>query len=381
MVEEMKKHNNWRWLGLFLGIFLTFFVCIAAVGRYVDPYMRYHAPRLEKFYYFYDEKDARAISPAIAKYISTDGMITGTSMTENFKASEAEQLFDVSFQKLPLPAAFFGEVSNLLRIALQTNPDMKTVIRSLDTYNFDRNVDCLPETEEFYLEDLSKAGPFAHVQYLFNQDLFYGKTLPMLLNALGGGQTGITDFDSYCYWGHIYDYGAKSVVGSMELRAFSKPEQVHMTSEEEAAIRDNVARNIVSLAEQYPETQFYCFFPPYSAAWWGIKQTEGLLTRQFEEEKLVIELLLPYENIHLFSWNDQQMLTCDMNNYMDTVHYAHWVNSWMLKQMAAGEGRLTQDNYAGYLSAEQALYENYDYSSIFTQEDPDGNTISSFFES
>ena len=377
----MKKRKKWSWLLQLLTVFLVLFALIAVAGWYVDPYMRYHAPRLEEFYYFYESGDERAVSPAIVRYLPTDGIITGTSMTENFKASEAERLFGVSFQKLPLPGAFFGEVSNLLRAALQTNPELQVAIRSLDTYNFDKNEDYLPETREFYLEDLSKAGPFAQVQYLFNQDLLYGKTLPMLLNALGGGAHGITDFDSYCYWGHMYDYGSRAVVDALEVPAFAKPEQAHMTSEEETAIRDNVTRNVISLAEQYPRTQFYCFFPPYSAAWWGTQQTKGLLTKRFEQEKLVIELLLPYENIHLFSWNDQAQLTCDMNNYKDTLHYAPWVNSWMLEQMAAENGRLTRENYMRYLASEQALYADFDYSSIFTQEDPAGSTISAFFES
>ena len=99
----MKKEKKWGWLRLLLGVFLVLFALIAAVGWYVDPYMRYHAPRLDKFYYFYASGDERAVNPAIARYIPTEGLITGTSMTENFKASEAEQLFDVPFQKLPLP--------------------------------------------------------------------------------------------------------------------------------------------------------------------------------------------------------------------------------------------------------------------------------------
>lgn len=377
----MRKENKWRWIALLAGTFLVLFVLIAALGWYIDPYMRYHAPRLDTFLYFYESEDERAVNPAIARYIPTEGLITGTSMTENFRASEAEQLFGIPFQKLPLPGAYFGETGNLLRTALETNPNMKIAVRSLDMYNFDKNEDYLPETRKFYLEDLSKAGPFAQVQYLFNQDLIYGKTLPMLLNTLGGGQTGITDFDSYGYWGHLYDFGSRAVMDALEVPAFARPEQAHMTLEEESAILDNVTRNVISLAEQYPHTQFYCFFPPYSAAWWGTQQTRGLLTKRFEQERLVIELLLPYENIHLFSWNDREALTCDMNNYKDTLHYAPWVNSWMLKQMADGNGRLTEENYMRYLAAEKALYEDYDYDSIFTQENSVGNTISAFFES
>lgn len=376
----MKKQRKWGILALLLGVFLVLFALIAAVGWYVDPYMRYHAPRLDTFYYFYESGEERAVNPAIARYVPTDGLITGTSMTENFKASEAERLFGAGFQKLPLPGAYFGEVSSLLRTALQANPDLRFAVRSLDMYNFDKSEDCAPENAEFYMEELKGANPMAQVQYLFNQDLIYGKTLPMLLNALGGGQHGITDFDSYCYWGHLYDYGRNSVAESLKVSEFAVPEQLSMTPEEAANIRDNLEKNVVSLAEQYPDTQFYCFFPPYSAAWWGAQQTNGTLTRQLEQEKLVIELLLPYENIHLFSWNAEEALTCDLNNYKDTIHYAPWVNSWMLEQMAAGRGRLTGENYESYLAAERTLYEAYDYSSLLLQEDPEGNTVSDFFE-
>lgn len=374
------KKNKWSWLGIFLGAFLTLFALVAAAGWYVDPYMRYHAPRLDEFYYFYDAGNERAVNPGIARYVPTDALITGTSMTENFKASEAEQLFGVVFQKLPLPSGDFTEISNIQRIALRTNPNMKIAIRSMDMYNYAKNEDGIWENRRFYLEELDKKDFFANVQYLFNQDLIYSETLPMLLNTLGGGQKGIMDFDTYCYWGDIFDYGRVPVMESLEVPAFAVPEQSGMTPEEAEKIRDNVGRNILSLAEQYPATQFYCFMPPYSAAWWGTLQTAGTLTKQFEQERLVIELLLPYENIHLFSWNTEKTLTCDLNNFKDTVHYAPWVNSWILEQMAAGNGELTKENYEGYLAAEQALYETFDYNSLFDQEDLPGNPIPPFFE-
>ena len=299
-------------------------------------------------------------------------------MTENFRSSQASELFGGSWAKLPFSGGQYAEMTALLETALETNPNMHCAIRSMDTYNFEEDTQRLEENAQFYGSDLKNGSFFDYVAYLFDRDILYEKTLPMLLSALGGGQRGLMPFDQYSAWNFFYETGAKTVLENQQ--PFTQAEQCAMTDREAAAIRENIQKNIIDLAEKYPDTQFFCFFPPYSAAWWGKQQSDGLLTRQLEEEQLVIELLLPYENIHLFSWNTTRELCCDLNNYKDTIHYACWVNDWMLEQMAQGKGRLTYENYRRYLQDERELYENFAYNSLFGQADPEGSPLPGFFQ-
>ena len=60
-----------------------------------------------------------------------------------------------------------------------------------------------------------------------------------------------------------------------------------------------------------------------------------------EAEAYITELIIPHKNIHLFSFNRRTDITGHLNNYKDSVHYAIWVNSMVLKWMHVGEGLLT----------------------------------------
>lgn len=125
--------------------------------------------------------------------------------------------------------------------------------------------------------------------------------------------------------------------------------------------------------------EFYCFFTPYSAAWWGEALERGTFLRQLEAERAAAELLLAYDNLHLFSWNTVEQVTLDLNNYKDDRHYAQWVNDWMLQQMATGYGLLTLENLEQMLSEEKKLYWQFDYASLFLQTDTVGEKIPEFF--
>ena len=132
----------------------------------------------------------------------------------------------------------------------------------------------------------------------------------------------------------------------------------------------NVREKVLSLAEANPDTVFYYFLTPYSAAWWGDLRQAGQLEAQLEMEELVIREILPCGNIRLFSWNTVRELTFDLANYKDRIHYGPWVNDWMLEQMASGEGLLTKDNVEAYLSRERELFETFDYNTLFDQPEP-----------
>ena len=57
-----------------------------------------------------------------------------------------------------------------------------------------------------------------------------------------------------------------------------------------------------------------------------------------EAEAYITELIIPHKNIPLYSFNSRTDITGDLNNYKDSVHYAIWVNSMVLKWMHDGEG-------------------------------------------
>ena len=83
----------------------------------------------------------------------------------------------------------------------------------------------------------------------------------------------------------------------------------------------------------------------------------------------MIEQILPYSNIKLFSFNNLTDITTDINHYKDSLHYGSWINSLMLVYMHAGKCQLTYDNYKEYLEEELDFYLSFDYTSLNGQED------------
>ena len=81
--------------------------------------------------------------------------------------------------------------------------------------------------------------------------------------------------------------------------------------------------------------------------------------------KIVIEELINVENIKLFYFSDNIEITSNLDNYRDSIHYAEWVNSYMIKAMSKGEKMLTVDNYMSYLNQTKKYYDNYNYGMLF----------------
>ena len=126
--------KNKTWLLIFSVVVLVCVVVISSLTVYVDPYMHYHKPLINKFYYELDNQ--RSQNNGIIKHFDYDAVITGTSMTETFKTSEMDVIFGCNAIKVPFSGASFKEINDNLELALKTHPNIKYVIRSLDRYGF-----------------------------------------------------------------------------------------------------------------------------------------------------------------------------------------------------------------------------------------------------
>ena len=92
-------------------------------------------------------------------------------MTQNFKCTEFDDLFNVSSVKTPFPGAYNKEISTHLTVAFETHPNIKYVILSLDFYNWLADKDDVAyENSPNYLYDDNACND---INYLFNNDVFF----------------------------------------------------------------------------------------------------------------------------------------------------------------------------------------------------------------
>jgi hypothetical protein len=332
-------------------------LCVGSMTVIIDPMFHYHAP-LDGLAYIID--DERYQNDGILRNFTYDAIITGTSMTENFKTSQFDDLFGVTSVKVPFSGSYFKERYDRLSRAFASNSNIRYVLFSLDSGAMAQEKDTLSDYD--YPDYLYDDNLLNDVQYVFNKSIFIDYTW-RVMSYTRAGMT-MTDFDSYANWMAWYTFGADSV-----LSQYSRPEKsdsVYSLSEEERVqLQENLEQNIISLAVDHPDTEFYAFFPPASIVTWDQRSQEGVLIKELETQHYTMELLLDYPNIHVFSFNDCFDIICDLDNYKDSSHYSDEINEQMLVWMKQGEHEITTENLEQYLQTVEEFYTSYPYDDLF----------------
>ncbi len=234
------KNREGKWLKNFIIVMAVLLAATGTLTAVVDPFFHYHAP-LSGLYYTLS--DQRFQNDGITKHFSYDAVITGTSMTENFKASEFDELFGTQSIKVPYPGATYREISDNLDTALSTH-DVKLVLRCLDYTQLVRSADDMRTDMGEYPDYLYDSNPFNDVQYLFNRDAMFEYTIPTLLRFLKGDAGGVTSFDDYGWTGDDA-YGREKVLPHLtSYRGMA--EQESLTDRERQLVTENITENVLN---------------------------------------------------------------------------------------------------------------------------------------
>lgn len=351
----MLKHKTW----IICTVLAFFAVCFgfAAVTVYIDPFFHYHKPLSNYEYPLYDE---RYQNDGIGKHFEYDSIITGSSMTENFMKTQADELFDADFIKIPFNGGSYKEINNNLRRAYDTGKDIRYVIRCLDDNRLARSKNDEPGIVKS-LTYLYNTNLFDDLNYVLNKTIFIEHTLKTINYTKAGEKT--TTFDEYMNWNNDTEYGAQVVLSKYKLGPNASVMQ-EFTDEDAKKVKENIQQNVTDLASEHPETQFYIFLSPYSICHWDELNNNGQVYWRIEVEKTAIETLLECPNIKLYSFSNNFELTCNLDNYTDQNHYGGWINSYILQCMKNDEYLLTKDNYIEYIEALKDFYGTYDYASL-----------------
>ena len=358
-----------KWLRNFLILLIVSFIAVGGVTFFVDPFFHYRAPRDYLYYRLIDE---RSQNDGITKNFDYDAVITGTSMAENFKASEFDALFGTSSVKLPYSGATYKEINDNLKVSYESGHDLKFVLRTIDYSLLCTDKDLLREDMGEYPVYLTDKNIFNDVQYLLNLDVFVNYTFPALYGYFNGAIPGHTPFDEYNYTGDMNTFSRERVMAN--IGDFTEPEMESAATDEELlTVRENVEQNIVFLAKEHPETTFIYFFPPYSMAYWGGLKSEGSLKKQIDFTFEATKQMLECDNIHLYSFVFYDEITSDLDNYRDEAHYSPEISDLIISTLYECETkdnlgdpvlRLTRENYKNYYDKMTEYLTDYDYNSL-----------------
>lgn len=336
--------------------------CLILVGggtAWIDPYFHYHGP-IDGISYSFSAGE-RYMNDGIARNFEYNAIITGTSMTENFKTSEFDELFSVNSVKMSFAGARNKEINTNLKKGLQKH-NVKMVLRCIDYNTLLKDKDEIhPDVQYPYY--LTNNNVFDDVYYLFNKEVFLNYTIGNIIRTKKGVPT--TNFDDYSNWYKKHKCGKEDV-----LKGYNRPEKVHqpertLSDEDRQMLDGNLEQNVLNLIKEYPETKFILYFPPYSICYWDKIYRGGDLERHKQMEIYAIEELLQYDNVYLYCFNDRMDVIADLNNYRDITHYGVNISSEILRWIENDEGRLTLENYDEYINKSYLTFRTYDYDGIY----------------
>lgn len=333
-------HSAKKWCIVVIAAVLLVSLLLGAAVVVVDPFFHYHKP-LESLAYHIPYTMQRYQADGIVKHFDYDAMITGNSMVECSHASQMDTLFGVHSIKVPLAGSSYKETMELIRRAKRANPDLRMIVRSLFQEGVLQDKDYMKKFDyPVYLYD---DNPFNDVNYVLNKTVLLERVLAVLKFTKEGGVT--TDFDSYSSWAWV-EFDRKYV-----FEDYDRPEQqekIAYTPEIEKSVRETIMQNVIALAQDYPDIEYYYFIPPLSMVWWDGAQREGKLEPYIRGLETASEMLLEYDNIHLFSFILDRETVENLDNYRDTVHYTEQTNSKIMRCMSDGQFQLTRQNNAAY---------------------------------
>lgn len=366
-----------KWCILVAACAVTLCLLLGGVIAIVDPYFHYHAP-LESMEYPLDNQ--RYQNDGIVKHFDYNAIITGTSMTENFCASDLDRLFGVESIKVSFSGGSYKEINDTLCRAIEANKEIRMIVRSLDIYMLFHDKNYMHESFKYpyYLYD---DNVFNDVEYLLSRDVLVKDVHKVIKHTRDGNQT--TDFDTYSSWSAMFPCSKKSVFRRY-IRPEQSTEQLQWSEDIQSRVQGNVIQNVITLAKENPDVDFYYYFPPYSIVWWDCQMQKGSAERQLEALEYASKLILDVDNIHLFAFLMDRDVITDLDNYKDSEHHSAEINRYILECMKDGKFLLTKENCESYWKEAQEFLLGFDYDAYLEQmgyysmeEDTDGTELKS----
>lgn len=349
----MKNKNFFKCI---VGMILLSFIMISSITIFMDPYFHYHKP-LSFFTYYMQEE--RYLNDGIIKHFEYDSIITGTSMTQNFKKTQFDKLFNNNSIKIPFAGGSYKEINDNIKKALKKNKNIRHILRGLDysSINMDSN-HMRYNSYPTYLYDRNILNDY---KYWLNKEIFVKGVVRNLIYTVLRKKN--TSFDDYSSW-RDEKFG-KNIILKSYKREKKNIEIEKLSKADIEIIRENIQKNVLDIPLQYPNTKFIYFITPYSIVYWDSINQSGEILKQLEAEKIMIEMILEVPNIELYSFFNNYDLITNLDNYKDAGHYIYTINDKILDWISKKEYRLTKDNYKEYLEKNKEFYLNYDYDSIF----------------
>ncbi|MDG1772128.1 MAG: hypothetical protein P8H32_01695 [Oceanicoccus sp.] len=312
---------------------------LMALNYTIDPWMYFRDSKFS-----IDTGQGRHQNAGIGKHKQFSILVIGTSLSQNFLATDAENKFSGEVAVLSIPAGS-GKEQNLTVANALKYQTLSRVIWELHPAAFVLDKDAVKTSS--FPEYLYDNNPLTDAYYLYN--------LTNLKKSLSSLQeiSGKKDIKPR-NWKNLYaakdnEYGCPSLL-HMQIKKAGMPQQDSDLLDTSNNIADNIEANIVSLVNAHPDIQFDFFFPPFSKLYWGlIKEHEPVRYALYLQVAQTAQALLAgKENTRLYDFRAKEALSGDLNNYRDLTHYSSAANKQIISDIAKGDYQATEQGLAAF---------------------------------
>ena len=324
--------TNRQWGRMTLALLVSALIFIVAAVMIIDPFEVYH--KATAFIPPIKSGTQSYSNAGIAKSYDYDSIIIGSSMTENFRPSQLNELLGGQFVKLCINGGTPFNHKQMMDMAFGTH-DVRRVLYGLDigalSYFYTAPKAEMPT--HLYDDNL-----FNDVKYWFNRSVLI-KYIPQCLSTLG--QSDPDQLDTMYSWGEDFAYGADAVlahtvISSAEIE--QDPLEDHPSLSQQTML--NIEHNFIPFIEAHPDTEFIFFFPPYSLMQWYSFYTQGNLHYNLMQQQAVAERLLAYDNVKLYNFQTQLDWILNLDHYVDYEHYGAHINDEIIRMIADDQCRI-----------------------------------------
>ena len=341
----------------FIAVTLLF---VSVFNDVVDPFQQYRKATLYPMLF---KKNQRYINPGLAKTYDYESIIIGSSMTENFLIDKVEKI--LSFKKA-IKFCISGGTAHEEYQTLSTafrHRKINKVLYGLDIYAFrgtpdrDRHGVHLP----IYLYD---DNIFNDYHYLLNIDTFKN-SLQALAEPYWNKNNILYDYNHMWQWQHEFThaFGTEKVLKKwLASHGSSKKFQKDLWATDKLELSFN--KNLLSLIQAHPETEFILFYPPYSVLTFHDWQKEGVLKSSIAFKRYIFDKIKRFDNVKLYDFQVAKEIITNLDNYRDYSHYHQKINTWMLEEMAQDHYRVREDNVDDYGKKLLEITEEYEIPTV-----------------
>lgn len=345
--------NSKRTLTKLICVILAELLLVVMVVWFFDPFYQYHKP-------FFGMKavlnDRDNQVPGSIRTFDYDAVLVGSSVAECFDTGYLDEQFGCTTLKV-IKAS--GTTADLLYYMdmVHDNQEINTVFYCLDisVFMYSTETELITDKYPRYLHTKNILDDW---KYVFNKDVLFEIIPKNLALAKAGRNVG---GDAY-NWSRDKEFGAEAV-----KRAYEKPEvnaEPKDFSEDISIIEANIA-NLCNEVESHPDITYYFCMPAYSMAWWDCSVASGLYEEYIYEIRNSVSALLEYDNVYVYDYQVWEDVVCDLDNYMDMIHYTPAVNQMMLEAMVNDENRVTRENLEYYIEKTESMVEKITTTEIY----------------